>query len=134
MLALHVTPRTNLPSIRLNGLVPQAGPRASQLNEQPGIWLFPDWQALDDAQWLWDLFPEDEALAIIAVDLGACPHVPTEVGYEVVIRHQIAPAAIAVLCEDVEDTTHGEDAARRAWHNACRLATARFEAQGRRAA
>lgn len=69
----HITPVTNVHSIKRNGLLPYLGPRASVAEEfRPGIWLLTDLDTLEDCllNWAGDYFPcTDLKLAIVRVEL-----------------------------------------------------------------
>lgn len=71
----HITPVTNVHSIKQEGLLPYLGPRAATAGEsQPGIWLLTDMNTLENClmNWAGDYFPcTDLALAVVRVELPA---------------------------------------------------------------
>lgn len=107
MLGFHVTPTSNLMSIRRSGLLPGIGRRSMEVEEpEPGIWLFPSWRAMEDAQWLYELIDDDETIAILLVDLDRLDvEEDLDVGYELCVREQIASSRITVLCQDMDSPT-----------------------------
>lgn len=104
MLALHVTPSSNLASILAAGLKPLIGARSIAIESTPAVWLFPDWASLEDATWLYDLFEEDDQLAVLLVDLAGLDVLRTErAGYEVSVQQPIAAERLRVLCANMDD-------------------------------
>lgn len=69
----HITPVTNVYSIRQEGLLPCLGPRAATAGEyEHSIWLISDLDALENCllNWAGDYFPcTDLALAVVRVEL-----------------------------------------------------------------
>jgi len=92
----HVTPQDTLPSIEIQGLIPQSGDRSAIRHDPPAIYLFPSLDALHDAlmNWLGDLFDEDTPLALLRICVPATwpirvdPQTPWEVRCEQVIPPQ----------------------------------------------
>lgn len=104
MLALHVTPASNLPSILSGSLKPYVGERSIAIERTPAVWLFPDWASLEDAQWLYELFEDDDQLAVLLVDITDLEVVRNErAGYEMSVRSPILADRLRVLCEDIDD-------------------------------
>lgn len=69
---LHVTEKSNLPSIQERGLTPRIGPRAIKIPETvPYIYLFKDRNTAGDAvmNWLGDEFPDETELVMLEIKL-----------------------------------------------------------------
>lgn len=90
MILYHVTPLEKMESILKEGLIPQVGERSAQLNEEPGVFLFPDYEDCETAlgSWLGDEF-EDEELVSLKVTLPDDFPLETPVEYERVSRQHI---------------------------------------------
>lgn len=94
---LHVTSAAAIPSILAKGLFPQVGPLSAQLQELPGIFMFPSWADLQNAGWLFDeAWPHASEPALLCVDVRGLA-LDLEAGFEVVTRNPIEPARITVL-------------------------------------
>ena len=95
----HVTNSDNLKSIMEKGLLPQSGPRSSELGDY-GVFLFNDLDSLEDAisNWLGDLFDEDDELVILEVLIPENVLVYSNdlVGYESYVEYCIPPEYINV--------------------------------------
>lgn len=73
MKAYHVTPKSNLPSILKNGLIPTIGERSKLLETIPKVYLFPSKENLETAllNWLGEEFEDlQEDLIILEIDLS----------------------------------------------------------------
>jgi hypothetical protein len=95
----HLTPAKNLPSILEQGLLPHQN---EDMGDEPGVYLFPHWDDAENAllNWFGERF-EDEPLVALEVgtkglDLAFDP----EVGYEVMSRSTIPPAAILGIWDE----------------------------------
>ena len=100
----HITPVENLPAILREGLQPRLGERSQMLGEpEPAIYLFTSADAVDDASmnWLGDYFDEEEALAVLAVDLSEDFPGDAENGFEFVTTRPVPPDCLSVMTEDV---------------------------------
>jgi hypothetical protein len=93
---LHVTAAEHLPSILASGLLPRVGPLSQRLEEPPAIWMFPYWECIEDANWLWDNWPYASEPALLAVDTRGLD-LQTDVYYEVAAFEAIEPSRIRVL-------------------------------------
>lgn len=99
----HVTPDSNLPSIKQQGLIPQLGPNASELGEQhPAIWLFP---TRDDAvtaveTWLGDQFGEDTPASLLTLKVPDKMIKDSDIGYEKICYDAI-PAKFIQEIEEI---------------------------------
>jgi hypothetical protein len=95
---LHVTHLDALKAIQSEGLTPRVGPLASMIVESPGIWMFPAWNSMIDASFLWDEddwpYESDPALLLVKTEGLQLDH---DVGYELVCRQCISPGRITVL-------------------------------------
>ncbi|MFG6083410.1 hypothetical protein ACEUZ9_004670 [Paracoccus litorisediminis] len=92
----HVTPKENLTSILKDGLIPAIGPRSEDCGEDtPAVHLFSTFGDLEDAQWLWDAFDEDDQLALVHASVPPAPGSWTEVA------ECITPERLLVLSEDL---------------------------------
>lgn len=111
MSVFHVTRRDDVPSILLQGLVPQIGPRSCLLGEAtPAIYLFPDQVSVEDAlmNWLGDAF-EGEELVVLEIDSSTLSLAPGA-GFELLSTVPISPANILnVLNEDLENMPLTQD-------------------------
>ncbi|MDK6079625.1 hypothetical protein [Massilia varians] len=107
----HITPAANLPSILDLGLEPQIGPRSASAGERvAAVYCFTDLAAVEDAltNWLGGCFDEEEALALLRIDVGNDVRLGAGAGYEVMVLAPIPARALAVLSEDVcEDEEQG---------------------------
>lgn len=65
--AWHVTPSSNMPSIRKQGILPQVGTNSRELDEPEGVHVFLDYRSMEDAVANWDMptWDEDEELTVI---------------------------------------------------------------------
>ena len=114
---LHVTSADAIDAILVEGLVPRIGPLSAQLESHPGIFMFPSWDDMMDANWLFDeAWPYDSEPALLCVNTEGL-ELDSEVGYEVVFREKIDPSRITVIAPGELD-----------WDNAKRM----FEASGGR--
>lgn len=105
VVCLHVTNAAALASIQEQGLIPQIGPLSEQLEAHPGIFLFPSWADLQNANWLFDeAWPHASEPALLCVDVRGL-RLDMEAGYEVVVRDTIAAARVTVLVPDELDWT-----------------------------
>lgn len=67
----HVTPIENLQSILREGLIPGRGPRSLAVGEEADrVHLFSSFADLQNADWLWDEFEEEQSLGLLHV---TCP-------------------------------------------------------------
>jgi len=102
----HVTTAEALPSILAEGILPQVGPRSSELGETlPAIYCFPSLEAVEDALcgWLGDALPEGSEAAVIEIDMVARPEAGT---FEVVLHEAVPPCLIVkVLDEALQELT-----------------------------
>lgn len=98
MIVLHVTARSNLRAIRMQGLLPQVGPRSADAGEQvPAVFCFADRTAMEDgvSNWLGEQFDENEVLVALSIDARGLPAVRGEsLGAEIRITAPVAPARI----------------------------------------
>lgn len=99
---LHVTAKEHLPSILQKGLEPRLGPMAAKIESRPGIWMFPRWSGVLDADWLFDNWPYESEPVLLAVNTTGL-HLDTEVDYEVSYYQAIAPWRITVLSDSEEN-------------------------------
>ena len=95
----HVCKDDDISSISQKGLLIQVGDRSSQLNEEPGIFLFRSVDSPYDAvmNWLGDEYDESVVLSILKVSLPA--NFPLEVvpnSFEVISRTDIPPSFIKI--------------------------------------
>ena len=99
-MAYHVTLESNVKSIMENGLVPQLGPRASQIEREPAVYLFPTYEDYENAitNWLGDEFDDtnpDEPLVLLQVDLPAHIQHSCPVEWEIECKETIPPQYIS---------------------------------------
>lgn len=99
---IHVTSAEAIQAITQSGLKPMLGPLSSQIETQPAIFMFPSWESLEDANWLFDEWPYESEPALLAVDTtGLVLESPQP--YEVVVRKPIPPSRIKVLAPGEEN-------------------------------
>lgn len=99
---IHVTSAEALQEITKSGLKPMLGPLSSQIETQPAIFMFPRWESLEDADWLFDEWPHESEPALLAVDTtGMVLESPQP--YEVLVRQPIPPSRIKVLAPGEEN-------------------------------
>ena len=74
----HVTPVQNLDAILREGIKPQIGERSLELGESnPVVYLFATVTDMEDAQWLYECFEEDEELVVLEVYIDGMDVCPT---------------------------------------------------------
>ena len=100
----HVTEAGNWGAIQEEGLIPQVGERSAELNEPPGIYVFPTEDDMNTAlsQWLGEWFDEKEeqidahinliSLKILLPDSIPIEH--TQAPYELRVTEAIPPMYI----------------------------------------
>ena len=118
MIAFHLTPASNLPSIKEVGLIPACGSRSSSLGEpRPGVFLFPSPDDLCEAtSWFVDAIADETegAVALLAVDLEGIDVIASghpsghAAPFEVIARAAIPADRIAILHEDALSLTMAE--------------------------
>jgi hypothetical protein len=89
----HVTLSSHVDSILGSGLEPRIGDRSRTADEQePAIYLFSDYDSLQDASWLADCFDDDTMLTVLAIT----GYAPDTGFYETAITENIPPEHISV--------------------------------------
>lgn len=99
----HVTRAEDIPSILLDGLVPQVGPRSSAFGEErAGVFLFTSFESAEHAtmNWLGEEFGDDEPLALLEVDLPQSIVSHSVVPWELIVEEAIPPAFVRVVTLD----------------------------------
>ncbi len=100
----HVTLTKNVPSIMEHGLRPTVGDRSKKLNEHPCVWLFPDQDSAADGvdQWFGDEVDDDDAIALLEIDLPPEIEVLKNDGidWELYVTQTIPPHCITVMNEN----------------------------------
>ena len=101
---LHVTSPSRIKSILKTGLEPRVGVLSEQAGEMPGIFMFPSWEAMNDANWLFDegVWPYEDEPALLCVDVSGIA-LDCDVDYEVICRTTIAKERIRVLTVNEDD-------------------------------
>ena len=98
VVALHVTAREFLPSILSEGLRPSIGALSQAIESVPAVYLFPSWQDMEDASWLFEDWPHASKPALLAVGVEGLPlRVEKDAAFEVVCAQTIGAERIAVL-------------------------------------
>lgn len=93
---IHVTSASAVDSIMKTGLQPRIGPLSEQVEALPAIYMFPDWNAMEDANWLFENWPYDDEPALIGVNTeGLVLYSPQP--YEVIVDTAIMPARLKIL-------------------------------------
>lgn len=93
----HVTPISNYHSIMERGLIPQVGERSKQLDEEPGIFLFPTYEDCETALWQWlgEAYEDlEEELITLEVRLPNNFRLDVTGDWEVCSRYPIEPQYI----------------------------------------
>jgi hypothetical protein len=94
---VHVTSADAIESILKNGLLPSIGPLSKKLEKSPGIFMFPSWDDMMDANWLFDeSWPHASEPALLCVNTEGM-YFSGAIGYEVVFREKIDPDRITVI-------------------------------------
>lgn len=99
---LHVTAKESLESILKQGLIPRVGPLSAQIGDPPAVWMFPYWECIEDANWLWDAWPYDSEPILLAV-LTEGLDLMDEASYEVASFSIIEASRIRVLSDSELD-------------------------------
>lgn len=100
---LHVTSAAAVQSVFAHGLQPRIGPLSEQLETEPAVFMFPSWEDLHDANWLFDeAWPHESEPALLAVDVRGVS-LQVEAGFEVVTHQVLGPERIRVLAPDETD-------------------------------
>lgn len=110
---IHVTSAAAVDSIMKTGLQPRIGPLSEQVEGSPAIYMFPDWESLEDANWLFESWSYDSEPALIGVNTTGMVLYSSQ-PYEVSFDKAIEPSRLKILAP-------GEDN----WVNARRLFLAR---------
>ena len=112
--AFHVTTADAWERIRIEGLVPQIGPRSEMLGEsEPLVYLFPTLLHVEDAlsNWLGESIEDDLKVIVLEVDITGLPtrHDPGQ--FEITCAAPIAPARIrSTLDENLQPLAAAEPA------------------------
>lgn len=94
----HITPTENIDKILRQGLIPNVGERSKQMDDEPGIFLFPSLLVAEDAMnWFLDEFDEDIMLTVLEIDPDGLDIHPSSVEYELICKSKIPPENIKVL-------------------------------------
>lgn len=94
---LHVTNAAAIEAIQKEGLLPKTGPLSVQIESHPGIFMFPSWDDMIDANWLFgEAWPHDSEPALLCVNTDGL-NLDSEAGFEVVYRDRIDPSRITVI-------------------------------------
>lgn len=103
-ICLHVTSAAKIESILREGLIAQIGPLAQCIESVPGVYFFPNWESMQDANWLFDedTWPHASEPALLCVDTQGLD-LESDVGYEFVYRGNIEPHRITVLAPGESD-------------------------------
>ncbi|KVP75483.1 hypothetical protein WJ96_07180 [Burkholderia ubonensis] len=106
---LHVTCAEFLPEILAKGLEPRVGKLSEQLDEKPGVFMFPSWEDMTDANRLFgEAWPYDGDAALLCVDVAGL-ELETDCAYEVVSRQLIPPSRLVVLSPNDFDWGKGKE-------------------------
>jgi hypothetical protein len=107
---LHVTSAAAIPSILKSGLVAQIGPLSSQVETHPAVFLFPSWDDMMDANWLFDedTWPHESEPALLCVNTEGLL-LDAEVGYEAVFRENIPASRLTVIAPGESDWYQAEN-------------------------
>ena len=94
---IHVTNADAIESILKDGLIPQIGPLSAQIETYPGVFMFPSWDDMMDANWLFDdAWPHESEPALLCVNVEGLS-LDSEAGYEFVSREVIHSSRITVI-------------------------------------
>ena len=101
----HVTLKENLTSILENGIIAQTGERSKELDDF-GVYLFANKKAMDDANWFWELFDDDDELVILEIELPENWKLHSDIEYEVCSNDNIPNEFIVrVLDESMQEVS-----------------------------
>lgn len=106
-ICLHVTSADAIGSILKEGLQPRIGPLSEQVEATAAVYMFPSWDKLEDANWLFDeeAWPYDSEPALLAVDTrGLVLYSPQP--YEVIVEDLIEPSRLTVLAPGESNWHH----------------------------
>ena len=68
--------------------------------DTPGVYLFPNLESLEDANWLDNIFDEDEELVLLTIDgAGLVLYQDPDVGYEMISLTPVPTSAIRKIEE-----------------------------------
>lgn len=93
----HATPISNYESIQKEGLIPQIGERSFKLDEQAGVFLFPNYEDCENAllNWLGEEFEDvEEEVITLEVTLPETFLLEESVDWEKISRKMIPPEYI----------------------------------------
>ena len=78
----HITPKKNIPSMKIHGIVPKPDKPAPFCSKE--ICLFDNKTTMEDAlmNWLGDKFDETEPLVCLTINAARLKIYPSDVGYE----------------------------------------------------
>ncbi len=106
-ICIHVTSAGAIESILKEGLQPRIGPLSEQIEAAEAVYMFPSWDKLEDANWLFDeeTWPYDSEPALLAVDTrGLVLYSPQP--YEVIVENLIEPSRLTVLAPGESNWHH----------------------------
>lgn len=106
-ICIHVTSAEAIESILKEGLQPRIGPLSEQVEATAAVYMFPSWDKLEDANWLFDeeAWPYDSEPALLAVDTrGLVLYSPQP--YEVIVEDLIEPSRLTVLAPGESNWHH----------------------------
>lgn len=95
----HVTPAQNKESILQQGLIPQIGSNAKQIESEPAVYLFTSREYMEDAlcNWMDNLFDDDDEIVIFEVNLPDDFEMTLTCDWEVVSYKVIPPEYLTVV-------------------------------------
>lgn len=103
---LHVTAAAFVPRILEEGLRPSIGPLSQAIETVPAVYLFPSWEAMEDANWLFENWPHESPPALLAVRVDGLPLCVADVSrFEAVCYGPVDPSRIDVLFESEDGWT-----------------------------
>lgn len=104
-LALHVTALEHLESILENGLKAQIGPLSSALESVNAVYVFPSWDAMLDANWLYENWPYESEPVLLSVDVSEIPaqNICAANQAELVVYQDVPTHCIKVLAPSEEN-------------------------------
>lgn len=101
IIGLHVTSLESLDSILVTGLEPRLGPLSVLTEKGKATYFFHAWEDMEDAEWLFDMWPYESEPILLAVDLSDLDQsvMRIDAPYELVVTESILPEKITVLVQ-----------------------------------
>lgn len=105
LVGLHVTALEHLDSVLKKGLIAQIGPLSSHIESVNAVYVFPCWDAMLDANWLYENWPYESEPVLLSVDLSEIPaqNICADNLAELVVYQDVPAHCINVLSPSEEN-------------------------------